>query len=64
MIYYFIIVFGVLFFYGLSFGITSALVYGICWAFGIAFTWKLAIGLWFVFIILRSIFNYSGGSKK
>lgn len=64
MIYYLIIAFSILFFFGLSFGITSALIYGICWAFGITFTWKLAIGLWFIFLILHSIFNGNVSSKK
>lgn len=41
----------------LSFGITSAILYGICWAFNFAFSWKLAIGVWLLIIILRSIFK-------
>lgn len=41
----------------LGFGISSAILYGICWAFGLNFTWKLALGVWLVSIILRSIFK-------
>lgn len=41
----------------LSFGITSSVVYGICWAFGLNFTWKIAIGIWLVLYILKSIFK-------
>lgn len=41
----------------LSFGITSAILYGICWAFNFTFSWKLAIGIWLLLIILRSIFK-------
>lgn len=41
----------------LSFGVTSSVVYGICWAFGLNFTWKIAIGIWLVLYILKSIFK-------
>jgi len=30
-------------FYGISFGITGLIIKGICWAFGFAFSWKLAL---------------------
>ena len=32
-------------FYGISFGITGLIIKGICWAFGFAFSWKLAFGV-------------------
>ena len=31
--------------YGISFGITGLIIKGICWAFGFAFSWKLAFGI-------------------
>lgn len=43
--------------YAISFGIVSAIFYGICWAFGIAFTWKIAVGIWLTFLLLRAVFR-------
>lgn len=37
----------------LSFGCTFALVYGICWAFGLTFSWKVAFGIWLVLILIN-----------
>lgn len=42
-----------------SFGLNAVIVYGCCWGLGIIFTWKLAIGVWFASMLLRSIFNKS-----
>lgn len=47
-------------FYGISFGITGLIIKGICWAFGLAFSWKLAFGIWLVLALVGSIF---GGTK-
>ena len=41
----------------LSFALTSALIYGICWAFGFQFTWKIAFGVWLALILVRSCFK-------
>lgn len=41
----------------ISFGITSALVYGVCWAFNFTFSWKIALGIWFLMALLRSVFK-------
>ena len=46
--------------YGISFGITGLIIKGICWAFGFAFSWKLAFGIWLILGIAGSIF---GGTK-
>lgn len=46
--------------YGISFGITGLIIKGICWAFGLAFSWKLAFGIWLVLALVGSIF---GGTK-
>lgn len=43
----------------IGFGITSGILYGICWAFGFKFTWKLAIGVYLVLILLKAIFSRS-----
>lgn len=40
-----------------SFGITSVLIYGICWAFNFAFSWKIAFGIWLLMALLSSTFK-------
>ena len=47
-------------FYGISFGITGLIIKGICWAFGFAFSWKLAFGIWLILTLVGSVF---GGTK-
>lgn len=47
----------VLFICALSFLLTSGLVWVVCWAFGFVFTWKIAIGIWVVLLILQSVFK-------
>lgn len=49
-----VIVFAV---YMISFGITSAIIYGICWAFELRFSFKIAFGIWLVLILIKSLFN-------
>lgn len=44
-------------YYALSFFGTALAVWVVCWAFGFAFSWKIAIGIWFVLAILRTVFN-------
>ena len=54
------IILGVAIFVGvlaLSFVATSAIIYGICWAFHLTFTWRYALGIWLILLILRSIFR-------
>ena len=49
---------GVAFFVGmmaLSFAIVSAIIYGICWAFKIVFTWRFAFGIWLILLVMRSV---------
>lgn len=41
----------------ISFGIVSAIFYGICWAFGLAFTWKIAVGIWLTYLLLSAVFR-------
>lgn len=40
-----------------SFFLNTGLVWVACWAFGWTFSWKLAIGIYVVEVILKSIFN-------
>lgn len=46
-------IFGIL----LSFAATSLITYGVCWGFGIAFTWKLAIGVWCASMLLKGVLS-------
>lgn len=41
----------------LSFFVTAGIVWLICWAFSLTFSWKIAFGIWLVLVILRSIFK-------
>lgn len=43
----------------MSFLITSGLVWIICLAFSLAFTWKLAIGVYAALLLLSSVFKVS-----
>ena len=45
----------------MSIGITAALVQIICWAFGLTFKWRYALGIWAVLVLLSGIFK--GNSK-
>ena len=52
------IILGVAFVVGmlaLSFALVSAIIYGICWAFKIVFTWRFAFGIWLILLIMRSV---------
>lgn len=55
-----IIILGVVFvvlMLALSFALTSAIIYGICWAFKLTFAWRYAFGIWLILLILRSVFR-------
>ena len=39
----------------LSFGITSVLVWGICKCFALAFSWKIACGVWLALWLVRGV---------
>ena len=45
---------------GIGFGITGLMVLGICWAFRLTFSWRMAFGVWLVWIFVSSVF---GGKK-
>ncbi len=42
---------------GISFTMASLLIYGVCWAFGLSFTFKYAIGGYLLIVLLGFIFN-------
>lgn len=44
----------------LSFGLTALLVKGVCWAFGLAFSLKIAFGVWLILCLIRTV--ASGGN--
>jgi len=45
---------GILITFGLSFLISAGLIWVVCWAFGFAWSWKLALGLWVVMLLVSS----------
>lgn len=45
---------GILITFGLSFLISAGLRCVVCWAFGFAWSWKLALGLWVVMLLVSS----------
>ena len=44
---------------GLDFLLFAALIYLICFCFSIAFTWKLALGIWLVVEIIKLLIPHS-----
>ena len=50
---------GVAVLFALSFGFTALIYYGICWAFGFTFTWKIAFGVYLVLFLVGSFFRSS-----
>lgn len=63
-------VFLVLLYFAVSFLLTSGLIWLLCWllpaigitaigTFTIAFSWKLALAVWIILALLRSIFSVS-----
>lgn len=43
--------------FGLDFIITAGILFLICWCFQIAFTWKLAFGIWLIILLLAGLFK-------
>lgn len=46
-----------LLFMGISLGVFAGTAWLICWAFSLTFNWKIVIGCWLVFLLLKSIFS-------
>lgn len=49
--------------YILSFLITSGIIWGICWAFALTFSWKMAFGIWLIILLLNAIFDSKNNNK-
>lgn len=49
-----LMVIGILLF---SFGLTALMVFGVCWAFGLDFSLKIAFGIWVLLFILKGVFS-------
>lgn len=50
--------------YGLSWIITCGLVKLITICFGLEFSWKIATGIWLVFVLIKTFFGKSSSSDK
>jgi len=49
--------------YAISFGITALIFKGICWAFGLIFSWKVAFGIWLIMMLVKGLFDGSKNNK-
>lgn len=49
---------------GVSFLATSGLIRIVCWAFSLAFSWKIVIGIWVILWILGGLFNVNVRVEK
>lgn len=47
--------------FALSFVLTSAIIYGICWAFKLTFAWRYAFGVWLILLVMRSVLRSENG---
>ena len=43
--------------WAIGFGIFSGIVWLICWAFDLTFTWKYAFGVWIIWLMVSGIFK-------
>ena len=51
------IIFIIVFAMALSLGIWSGIIYLICLCFDLTFSWKIAIGIWLVSLLVGSVFK-------
>ena len=49
--------------YAISFGITALIFKGICWAFSLTFSWKVAFGIWLIMMLIKGLFDGSKNNK-
>lgn len=47
-----------------SFGFTASLVKCLCWAFGYAFSWKIAFGIWILLTLIGGALKSNATVKK
>ncbi len=59
-----LIILGILGAVALSFFLTAGIVAGICWAFSFAFSWKLAVGVYLILLLLKSITQVTISNSK
>lgn len=48
----------------LGFLLTAGIIAGICWAFSLVFSWKLAVGVYLVLILIRSVIQVTISNSK
>lgn len=41
----------------ISFLVIAGILWLICWAFSLTFSWKIAFGIWLILLILRWVFS-------
>jgi len=49
---------------GVSFLATSGLIRIVCWAFSLAFSWKIAVGVWIILCIIGGLFKVNVHVEK
>lgn len=49
---------------GVSFLATTGLVRTVCWAFSLAFSWKIAVGVWIILWIIGGLFKVNVHVEK
>lgn len=57
-------IFGALFFTAISCLMTCGVVYLVCLCFGLEFSWKIAVGIWIILSILKSVFKSNVNVSK
>ena len=41
----------------IDYAILAAILYAICWCLSIAFSWKIALGIWLIIIVIKLCFG-------
>ena len=49
-------------FAGISYLIVAGLVWVVCFAFGLEWSWLISLGIWVILILLKGIFSIEGNS--
>lgn len=44
-------------FLAISFFVTAGIIWLICWAFSLTFSWKITFGIWLIILIINNIFK-------
>lgn len=59
-----LVIFLTAFLLAVSFIISAGFVWLVCWAFGFAFSWKVAVGVWAVMCLVSAAVKSSSGSGR